>query len=303
MFASLLACPIRPANAQNCLTLTAEVRAKLAAYVSDRYEVAPDVKVDDDGVAGGSCFRRLTVRVSAPSRTLTLFLSPDQRFLADTLLDTTVSPAGERRRAAHQTESALLAEKSPFLGPPNAGVTLVVFSDFECPFCKRFQEMLVSVSAKDRQNVKVTFKHRPLAMHPWARQAALESICASYQSDEAFWLLHDFFFSNQSAFTPGNLGEKVAAFASAHGEIDLDRIRACVGEADAGRTLLRDEQLAQAYHIEGVPTVFINGVRTVGVHSAEELVALLRAAAGDQASDGASARVPGSELESRAGRQ
>ena len=268
-------------NAQTCLPLTADLRSNVAAYVVERYEVAPDLRVDDEGLAGGSCFRRLTIRVSVPNRSLALFLSPDQRFVTETLMDLNVSPAAERRRAAHETEAALLADESPSLGPDRAKVTLVVFSDFECPFCRRFQETLAGVAAKDLLNDRVVFKHRPLTMHPWARRAALNSICVGRQSGDAFWRLHDFFFSNQSAITAGNLEEKIGEFAKQFKGIDSDRVRACVAEEDTETTLRRDEKLAVAYHIDAIPTVFINGVRSVGTHSTEELTALFRAAAGE----------------------
>ena len=268
-------------GAQTCPALTDEVRSRVAAYVADRYEVAPDLKVEDGGVADGSCFRRVGIRVSAPQRSLELFLSPDQRFLFETLLDMNISPAAERRRVARQTQLALSADVSPFQGPPNAPVTLVVFSDLQCPFCRRFANILTDLPAADRQMVKILFKHRPLVMHAWARQASLASICASLESNDSFWRLEEFLFSNQTAIAATNLEDKIAAFAKESGGIDFARMHECLMEGGGEETLLRDEKLAGLYHIDVVPTVFINGRRNVAIRSVEELQGLLRAARAD----------------------
>jgi len=176
------------ACAQTCPALTDEARSRVSAYVADRYEFAPDLKMEDEGTVVGSCFRRIGIRANAPSRSLELFLSPDQRFLFETLLDTNISPSAERLRVARETQLALLAGSSPYLGPENAPVTLVEFSDFQCPFCKRFADLLSRLPAKDRLRLRVVFKQRPLAMHQWARRAALASICASFESSGAFWV-------------------------------------------------------------------------------------------------------------------
>ncbi len=265
-------------SAQMCPALTEEVRSRVAAYVADRYEFAPDLKVEDDGIAGNSCFRRIAIRVPAPKQSLELFLSPDQRFLSETLLDMTMSPTAERRRVARETLRALGAENSPVQGSENAPVTLVVFWDFQCPFCKRFTEFVDRLPANDRQSVKIVFKQRPLAMHPWARRAALASVCASFESNKAFWSLEAFLFTNQSTITPINFEDKVAEFAKTSGTLDLDRMHKCLGEESAENILLRDEKLGALYHVDSVPTVFVNGVRSAGFRSEEELQTVLHAA-------------------------
>jgi protein-disulfide isomerase len=264
-------------SAQICPALTDEVRSRVAAYVADRYEFAPDVRVNDDGIAGGSCFRRIAVRVPGQKQPLELFLSPDQRFLSETLLDMTISPTAERRRVARETLIALRAESSPVQGVESPPVTLVVFSDFQCPFCKRFTEFLDRLPANDRQDIKVIFKQRPLAMHAWARRAAVASICASFESNNAFWGLDGFLFANQNTITPANLEDRIAEFAKSSGQLDFDRLRKCLADGSAEKILLRDEKLAGLYHVDSVPTVFINGSRSPGFRSAEELQALLHA--------------------------
>jgi len=226
----------------------------------------------------GTCFRRLMIKVAEPRRQLELFLSPDQRFLTESLLDTRIDPSLERRRFAQETQKRLLQDDSPSVGPKDAAVTLVVFSDFQCPYCKRFADLLAAIPADERANLRVVYKQRPLVMHPWARPAALASICASFQGGAAFWSLYDWFAANQSTLTAENLEAKVGAFASQGGRIKADDLHACLAEHSAEKVLERDELLAEKYHVEATPTVFINGIRRGGFGSLEELESAIRLA-------------------------
>ncbi len=264
--------------AQTCPALTTELRSRLEAYVTEQYGFAPDLMVRDEGTVGGACFRRIAVDVAAPKRTLQLFLSPDQRFLTEALMDTTLSPKAERQRVAQETEQVLNSDVSPFQGPRDALITLVVFSDFQCPFCKRFEDILNRLPEKARQDIRVVFKQRPLAMHTWARRAALAAICVSSQSQEAFWRFEQLLFADQDKITLANLDERIAAFGAQNNELNPGRLRGCMENGTAEKTLLRDEKLADAYHVDAVPTIFINGIRSTGFRTPEELEAGINAA-------------------------
>lgn len=85
-------------QADGCAPLSAETRGKIATYAAERYELAPDVRIEDGGVVASSCFRHLTVQSTTPRRSIELFLSPDQRFLSESLFDSWLDPALERRR-------------------------------------------------------------------------------------------------------------------------------------------------------------------------------------------------------------
>lgn len=121
-------------------------------------------------------------------------------------------------------------------------------------------------------------------MHQWARRAALASICASFESDEAFWSLEKFLFASQDTITSTNLEDKIEAFAKESGDLNFGRMRGCLAEEKADETLLRDEKMAGLYHIDAVPTIFVNGVRALGFRSVEELQAALNAAAANSSS-------------------
>jgi hypothetical protein len=133
-------------------------------YAAEHYELAPDVRVEGGETVSNSCFRRVIVQAASPKRSIELFLSPDQRFLTESLLDTSLSPAIERRRAARVAQAALLAERSPSSGPEDAAVTVVEFSDFQCPFCRRAADALAEIPAGDRGGVRVVFKRSAIAI-------------------------------------------------------------------------------------------------------------------------------------------
>jgi len=263
---------------EGCAPLSAETRGKIGAYAAERYELAPDVRIEDGGVVAGSCFRRVTVQSVAPKRSIELFLSPDQRFLTESLLDSWLDPGVERRRAAEAAQAALLAERSPSTGPGAAPVTIVEFSDFQCPFCKRAARAVHSMPDDLRGSVRVVFKHRPLSMHQWARRAALISICASFQGDDAFWAVEGFLFDHQDSIRSETLDASVRDVAAREPRLRFDRLEACLAAKDAEEVLVRDERLADMYHIDAVPTIFVNGVRKAGFGTEDALWSALRVA-------------------------
>ena len=221
------------------------------------------------------------MRLRRQRRSIGLFLSPDQRFLTESLLDTSLDPAIERRPAARVAQVALIADGSPSQGRKDAPVTVVEFSDFQCPFCKRAADALASVPEGEREDIRVVFKQRPLAMHQWARRAALASICASFQGDDAFWDLERFFFANQDSITVESLESTTREFVSNDPHISGKLLESCLAAKNAEVVLLRDEKLGEAYHVDAAPTIFVNGVRRVGFNTPEQLWSALRAAAAD----------------------
>lgn len=254
-----------------CPEAPPQLLADVAAYVASRYELAADLAVEDEGFAGESCFRRLTFASQFPKKTLTLYLSPDGRHLTSDLMDTTQDPDILREQQARVTAEALSRDRSPSKGASDAKVTLVEFSDYQCPFCKRFHETLAEAVRRWPDQVRVVFKQYPLGMHKWARPAARATACAGLQSDAQFWSLSDFLFANQAAITPENIRERTLAWAAEAPGLDRQRFDACLDSRQADEVLQRDFLLAQKYQIMGTPTLFVNGLRRTPVRSPDEL--------------------------------
>jgi protein-disulfide isomerase len=146
---------------------------------------------------------------------------------------------------------------SPQRGPADALVTLVEFSDFQCPFCGRVQATLTELQARYGRDLRIVWRNLPLAFHRDAQPAA-EAALAAHAAGR-FWSLHDLLFQNQRALDRGALEQYAAqvgldpgAFRDA---LDRRRYRAAV-EADA--------RLAADLGITGTPTFVINGRKLVG---------------------------------------
>ena len=156
------------------------------------------------------------------------------------------------------------AAGDPVKGPPHALVTIVEFSDFECPFCSKVNPTIKKVMETYGDQVRVLFKHNPLSFHKQARLAAKATLAAHEQGK--FWEMHDLLFENQKALERADLekyaeqiGLDLAAFRAA---LDDDRFEARVAE---------DQELAGEVDAQGTPNLFINGRKFTGAKSFEDL--------------------------------
>jgi protein-disulfide isomerase len=159
-------------------------------------------------------------------------------------------------------------EGAPSRGPAHAPVTVVIFGDFECPFCKRQQEPLLRLEALFPGRVRVVFKHFPLAFHGSARGAAEAAACAHLQGK--FWEYHDLLYKNFLRLRRPDL-ERTAVEAG----LDPKRWKA---DLEAGRCALPvDADLAEgkALGVEMTPTLFVNGIKLAGVRGLSDLRVLI----------------------------
>lgn len=143
-------------------------------------------------------------------------------------------------------------EGSPFLGNPDAPVTMVVFSDFQCPYCAKLGPVIEEVTMAYPETVKVVFKHFPLRNHRYASLAALAAIAAQQQGK--FWEFHDRLFPLQKELDQ----DKILAVARDIG-LDMKKFTSDIGGEAARDQLSRDLQDGQSAGVRGTPTVFING--------------------------------------------
>lgn len=141
---------------------------------------------------------------------------------------------------------------SPFKGPENAPVTIVVFSDFQCPYCSKLEPLVEQVRLNHPEQVKVVFKNYPLRSHQYARYAALASLAAHKQGK--FWKFHDQLFANQQKLSP----QLVKNLAVALG-LDLALFDKDLKSPQLTAQLNRDLIDARNVGVRGTPTVFING--------------------------------------------
>ena len=152
----------------------------------------------------------------------------------------------------------------PVRGNPDAPVTIVEFSDFQCPYCSRGADTMEQVLEKYPNDVKFVFMHFPLNFHQWAKPAAIASHCAAAQNHDAFWTLHDKYFEDQKELTPDNIIAKSKEYLAGSG-VDMDKWSNCAEKTDseeylsASATVDQNMALGQKYGVTGTPGFFVNG--------------------------------------------
>jgi protein-disulfide isomerase len=156
-------------------------------------------------------------------------------------------------------------------GPADALVTLVAFTDFECPFCERALDTLRQLEQRYGRDLRIVVRHFPLAFHAnaqGAHEAAIE--VRAQRGDEAFFRFHDLVFANRTALTPDDL----ANYASQVGA-DATRVRQALADRRHQAAVEADQQLGTSLGVRGTPSFFVNGRRLVGAQPVERFVALI----------------------------
>lgn len=182
-----------------------------------------------------------------------------------------LAEAQRERQAAAATEAQGRAQELnttfadlPVRGNPDAPVTVIEFSDFQCPYCARAYSTVEQLLANNPEDVRLIYVQYPLPNHPWARPASIAALCAAQQDGEAFWTLHDTYFENQRAMTPANVVER-SRVALAGSDVDLDAWTTCVEDTSspahqqAAADLQGHMAVAQGLGVSGTPAFFING--------------------------------------------
>ena len=163
---------------------------------------------------------------------------------------------------------------APVRGPENAPITVVVFSDFECPFCARAETTLRSLEQEYRGRVRFAYKNQPLPMHEHARLAAKAALAAGEQGK--FWEYHDALFAHQTSLDQAAL-ERYAQDLG----LDLPRFRRAMESDRIEAALAADAAEADRLDVQGTPSFFINGRRINGAQPIEKFRAAAETALAD----------------------
>ncbi len=163
------------------------------------------------------------------------------------------------------------ADDDPVLGPDDAPVTIVEFSDFQCPFCKRFvDQTFAQLQQEYGDQIRIVYRDFPLTqIHPDAQRSAEAAECADEQGK--FWEMHDAMFASQAL----GLGvEQLAGYAEDI-DLDVDEFAECLDSGKYTDEVEKDLQDGSRYGVTGTPTFFINGYRLVGAQPFEAFKALI----------------------------
>lgn len=173
-------------------------------------------------------------------------------------------------RVARIDDSVLYAEHAPARGPADAPLKIVVFSDFECPYCSRFAKTLTFAEETFGPQLRIEFRHYPLPFHQFAAMGSALGVCAQRQG--MFWEWHDALFADQSRVTPSGMQELVRELG-----LNEEAIAACVKEDAVKEILAADRAAGQAAGVSGTPAFLVNGKFYNGALPIQELTRILEA--------------------------
>ena len=237
-------------------------KQKVESYLryAEGFNSSVKFAIDDPAPTPIPGYYRLVVHLSMgdSKQDKVYYLSSDGKLLL-------TGPIWDLNRDPFSETIQRLPTNGPFFGPENAKITLVVFSDFECPYCREFARTIRdNLPQKYPKDVKVIFEDFPIdSLHPWARAAAEAAHCLADGKPELFWAYHDWIFQDQGEINPGNLREKVLGFVKDH-NLDAAKISTCM---DTHATKAEVEGIlhdGRELGIEKTPTFYLNGREVPG---------------------------------------
>jgi protein-disulfide isomerase len=242
-------------------TASTPLQKSVEAYLRHLYAFGPNVQLTisapKDSEVPGLLETTVDLKDGENSQSAKIYVSKDGKYLVrGEVSDLTKDPLAE-------TRALLQIKDAPSLGDPKAPVTLVEFSDFECPVCRSLHDVLRGMLANFPQ-VRVVFKDFPLeSLHPWARTAALAGHCAYEQDPKAFWKVYDLIYDQQELISAANAWTKMADFAGQAG-LNAEAFRSCMAGPEAGAAVDASKANGQQLEVGSTPTIFVNGRRLVG---------------------------------------
>ena len=169
-------------------TSSSQTQKNIDAYLRNLYAFGPNVQLSvgplKSTTVEGILETNIDVVIEGNKQTVKFYVSKDGKFLfRGDLSDMTKDPLAETRAQIQMNDA-------PSVGDKNAPITLVEYSDFECPVCKKLHDVLRGVLPNYSGKVRLVFKDFPIEqIHPWARTAAIAGRCAYQQDPVAFWFL------------------------------------------------------------------------------------------------------------------
>jgi len=263
----MLACLFaRSAPAQSSLptgsaTLT-PTQKTIEGYLRHLYAFGPDVPVTvgptKETAVDGVLETTITVVIGENKETVKFYVSKDGKYLfRGELSDMTKDPLAEAR-------AKIQLKDAPAWGDAKAPVTIVEYSDFECPVCKSLHDVLRDLMPKYQGKVRLIFKDYPLEqIHPWARTAAIAGRCAYQQDPSAFWKMYDLIYDNQEIVSASTAWTKATDYATQL-RLDPEGFKACMASPEAAQAINASRDNGKALDVNSTPTVFVNGRRLVG---------------------------------------
>ena len=241
---------------------SSQTQKNIEAYLRNVYAFGPNVQLSAGPLKGtaveGILETAIDVVIEGNKQTVKFYVSKDGKFLfRGDLADMTKDPLAETRAQIQMNDA-------PSVGDKNAPVTLVEYSDFECPVCKKLHDVLRGILPNYAGKVRVVFKDFPIEqLHPWARTAAIAGRCAYQQDAMAFWKIYDLIYDNQEVISAANAWTKLSDYAAQSG-LNAETFKTCMASPEPGAAIEASRANGQLLEVNSTPTVFVNGRRMVG---------------------------------------
>jgi protein-disulfide isomerase len=156
-----------------------------------------------------------------------------------------------------------VAAEGPSKGPANAPVTIIEFSDFECPYCVRAEESVKKVLEAYKDKVRLVYRDYPLPFHAKAQKASEAAICAGDQGK--YWEMHAKLFANQSALDVPQLKQHAKDVG-----VDVAKFDKCLDGGDKAKAVEAHKKAGEEAGVTGTPAFFINGRPLTGAQPFEK---------------------------------
>lgn len=264
MLAALLAAPAMADDAAN---------QKIVDYYRRKANLPPEVtatvKNVTDAKIPGAKTATLELSRGGQIQSVVVLMSPDGRYVV----------FGEVEDVSSDPFKAIAAKidlkNAPTRGAKNAKVTIVEYSDFQCPYCARAHQVIADQVMKEYDGkVKLVYKNFPLGFHKWAEPAGIAGECAYLQDPDAFWKLYDGFFAQQQQITPENVKEKATELLKGT-KVDMTKWNDCYDNKKTLDLVKADMAEGQTVGVTGTPAFLINGRKISGAQPFQNFKAVI----------------------------
>ena len=237
----------------------------LTTHIRETFSYAPDwtLSLEPSAPSELQGFEKYTLKISRGDQfqIQSVYVAPDrQHYFVGNVQNMTTQTDKVR-------QSMIQLEEAPSKGKENAPVTIVEYSDFQCPTCKNAHETVYKNLFKEyKGKVRLVYKYYPLTQyHPWAEAAAIAAECAKLQNPEKFWNLQDSIFANQSSLSIENIRGKFMGFAQS-AKLDMKWFSSCYDTKQTLDTVRRNVTEGQAVGVRSTPTFIVNGHLITGAN-------------------------------------
>jgi protein-disulfide isomerase len=243
--------PVKP-------TMTNE---QIASYVRKLFNVPQEVTITIGENASskdipGTYPIMMTFKGGRVDQKQEAWITSENKLIVGRTYDMTVDPYKENQDKINLTNS-------PVLGAGEAKVTIVEYSDFQCPYCSSAHVTVKDLLKQYEGKVKVAYKHLPLEMHNWAKVAAEAAVCVHKQNPETFWKLSDYFFANQRALTSETFDAKLQEFSAQNG-VNGEELKKCMADPATKQKVEADMAEAKSLGLSSTPSFIVNGRTVIG---------------------------------------